>query len=273
MPARYALAGLLDREREAGNLLSAFRQQLSGGRSYPPISFADGLQTLPAALADTYADRVRLETPVTAIRRVGADDAADAPGSDAGSGPYALDTADGTVTVESVVVTTPADAAADLLAGVAPTAAALSELRYNPLALVHLRADCDREGYGYQVGFDEDLHTLGASWNASMFDRDGVYTVFLGGMHEPDLVDEDDDTLGSIAAREFETVMGAPASVLNVSRLERGFPAYDESWAALDDLSLPDGVRLATNYTARMGVPSRVREARELAEELATRYR
>jgi len=29
-----------------------------------------------------------------------------------------------------------------------------------------------------------------------------------------------------------------------------------------------DGIELATNYTARMGIPSRVREAREIATEL-----
>jgi oxygen-dependent protoporphyrinogen oxidase len=121
---------------------------------------------------------------------------------------------------------------------------------------------------GYQVGFGEDLRTLGCSWNASLFDRDGVYTVYLGGMHDPEILRESDEFLAETAAREFRTVTGAEPTAIDVSRLERGFPAYDESWAALDALDLPAGVHLATNYTARMGVPGRIREARELAADL-----
>ena len=65
--------------------------------------------------------------------------------------------------------------------------------------------------------------------------------------------------------------MGVQPRVLNVSRLQRGFPAYDETWAALDDLEVPEGVHLATNYTARLGLPARIREGKRLAERFAAR--
>jgi len=142
-------------------------------------------------------------------------------------------------------------------------------LTYNPLAVVHLLAESDREGFGYQVALGEDLHTLGVSWNASMFDREDLYTVFLGGMHEPRMVDRPEDEIGRIAAEEFTAVMDAPAELLNVTTRERWFPAWDRSWDALAGFETPEGVHLATNYTARMGIPSRVREARELADRLA----
>jgi oxygen-dependent protoporphyrinogen oxidase len=133
-----------------------------------------------------------------------------------------------------------------------------------------MESDLDHDGKGYQVGYDEDLHTLGVSFN-SLFDRDGLYTAFLGGMHEPRLVDDRTEKLGRIATREFETVTGASASVVDVARLDPGFPAWDESWWALEDIEMPDDLVLATNYTDRMGIPSRVREARDLAERLAER--
>jgi oxygen-dependent protoporphyrinogen oxidase len=142
-------------------------------------------------------------------------------------------------------------------------------LNYNPLALVFLAADHGREGKGYQVGYGEELHTLGVSWNTYLFDRDGVNTAFLGGMHEPDLVEASDDRLAAIASEEFERVVGEPAAVIDVARLSPGYPAWDHSWWALKDLKLPPDVFLATNYTGRMGIPSRVREARELAEQFA----
>jgi len=64
-------------------------------------------------------------------------------------------------------------------------------------------------------------------------------------------------------------VTGAAAAAVDVHRLDRGFPAWDGSWGALDEVALPPEIRVATNYTGRMGVPSRVREARRLAGELA----
>lgn len=256
MPARHALSGLREREAETHSLLRAFLQRVGGGRSFPPASFTEGLQQLPRALADRYADRVWLGRPVRGIE----------PSSDGG---YLLDTPDGTEAVDQVVVTTPAPVAAELLDGVARGVEGLADLTYNPLAQVSLRADLDRPGLGYQIGYGEVLHTLGVSWNAQMFGRDGLYTAFLGGMHEPEIFEESDETLGEIAAREFETVTGAPATAFDVNRLNRGFPAWDETWDAIDRVETPDGVHLATNYTARMGIPSRIREAKRLAARLA----
>ena len=256
MPAGYAPSPLLDLERRDGSLLvPAVKTALDTG-SRPPITFEEGLETLPRGLYRATADRVHLDRPATGLR-------ADGDG-------YVLETPDGQERVDRVVLTTPADVSADLLTEVAPDAAdRLDRLAYNPLALVSLVADLDREGFGYQVGLDADLRTLGVSWTASLFGRDGLYTAFLGGMSDPEALEMDDDALGDLAAREFREVTGASAEVLDVARLERGFPAWDRTWRHLDGLELPDGVALATNYTARMGIPGRLREARSLAGELA----
>jgi len=259
MPAAYALEGLLDREAEAGSLLAAFRQRVGGGHESPPISFREGNQQLPEAIYAAHADRIELGTPVTDIASLGTDD----------EGPYLLETPDSTHLVQQVVVTTPASVASDLLGGLAEGADGLDELLYNPLALVFLDADHSRTGKGYQVGYGEDLHTLGVSWNAQLFGRDGVQTVFLGGMHEPALVEASDDRLARIAREEYEQVMGVDASVIEVARLDVGFPAWDQSWWGLEELQLPPEITLATNYTARMGIPSRVREAESVAARLA----
>jgi oxygen-dependent protoporphyrinogen oxidase len=102
----------------------------------------------------------------------------------------------------------------------------------------------------------------------SLFGRENLYTAFLGGMSDPEVMDEDDGTLEATAEAEFEAVLDVPAEAIGINRL-RAYPAYDTSWSALEDLELPDDVHLATNYTARMGVPSRTREAKRLARELA----
>ena len=288
MPAGHALSGLLKLEERDGSLLKAAVKRTAGGRDSPPaISFDDGLKRLPEALAAAHADRVRLETPVTAVRELRES------ASEAGTRGYEVETLDESAEFDDVVLTTPADLTADLVADISSASAeALRELTYNPLVLVYLRADLEKEGdvdpdaLGYQVGYGEALRTLGVSWNASMFDRDvrareasasssraersdGVFTCFFGGMHDPAVFKESDECIGEIATAEFESVTGAEADVLAVNRLRRGFPAYDASWDAIERIDLPEGVRLATNYTARMGVPSRIREAEQVAEELS----
>ncbi|WP_336325903.1 protoporphyrinogen oxidase [Halovenus sp. HT40] len=261
MPAAYALDSLMEREEKAGSFLQAFRKRVGQGQKAPPASMEEGMQQLPNAVAEAYSDRIELETPVTDLEPV-----------ERSTGTmYRVETPAGTEEFDHVVCTTPASATADLLDGIATGVEDLDSLRYNPLALVYLESDLGREGFGYQVGYGEDLHTLGSSWNASMFDRDGVHTIFLGGMHEPELLEENDERLAEIAQEEFETVTGAESSVIDVARLEPGFPAWDQSWWTLEDVETPEGIDLATNYTARMGIPSRVREAQELAESLTER--
>ncbi|MFB6119930.1 MAG: protoporphyrinogen oxidase [Halobacteriaceae archaeon] len=256
MPAGYAPSPILDLERRSGSLLRPAIETAFDNESKPPISFTDGMQALPRALHEEHADRVRLDTPVTAVREV--------------EDGYRIETEAGAEPVDDVVLTTPADATADILDELVPDAAArLRRLNYNPLALVYLDADHAREGFGYQVRREEGLRTLGVSWNASLFDRDGVHTAFLGGMNDSEILDESDDFLGTVASEEFRQVMGVESDVIDVVRLDRGFPAWDRSWRHLDDLELPDGVHLATNYTARMGLPGRIREAASLADELS----
>ncbi|GAB6860634.1 protoporphyrinogen oxidase [Haloplanus litoreus] len=257
MPGEYALRTMRRMERSGSLVRAAVHRRLDGKERQPPISFAEGMAQLPRALYEHNADRVELET---AVEHVAAD----------GTG-YRLDTEDGSYAVDRVVLTARADVTAGLLDSVDPeSASALRRLYYNPLAYVHLVSEADPDGFGYQVRHDESLRTLGVTWNASLFDRDGVYTCFLGGMKHPGMIDRSDEELGRIASEEFETVMGVSAEAVNVTRHPRGMPAYDGSWAAMEAVDPPDGVTLATNYTGRMGVPARVREARRLAEAFAT---
>ncbi|WP_137284436.1 protoporphyrinogen oxidase [Halorussus salinisoli] len=269
MPTEYSLAKALDAAGIEGSVLTSVARKVLAGRDAPPIvSFDAGLQRLPEALAETHSESVRLETPVREVRRA---EGHDGEGDRAG---LVVETTDGEEYVDDLVVTTPADVTADLLGDLAPdSAAALRELNYNPQAVVHLHSEADLTGAGYQVQYDEAFLTLGVTWNASLLGRDGVYTCYLGGSRNPELVEESDDELASVAVEEFEEITGHSARALSVRRLRRGMPAYDRSWSALDRVSAPQGVRLCTNYTARAGIPGRVREAKRVAEELADRGR
>jgi oxygen-dependent protoporphyrinogen oxidase len=266
MPAGYAPSPLLKLEARAGSLLKpALKRALENERT-PPATLAGGLQRLPDALYEANADVVERERPVEAIEEA--------------SEGYRLVTPDGMEIVDEVVVTTPAGVSADLLADLAPDAAdRLRGLNYNPLAMAYLRADVDRKGFGYKRAHGEELRTRGVSWNGGLFGpgersggletREGLFTVYLGGMDDPGIVEADDDTIGDVATTEFEQVMGVESEVLAVRRLRPGFPAWDTSWRALEGFEVPEGIHFATNYTDRMGLPGRVTQAERLAEQLA----
>lgn len=280
MPARHALSGMLKLEAREGSLLKPALARIAFGKTPPPISFEDGLQTLPRALSATHREHVHLGTPVTAIRQAGRTDGdgyrepADGTDDTSGTGEsgFVLVTPEAEHEFDRVVVTADARTTGDLIGGIEGVRGieGLRSLRYNPLAVVHLESGFRGEGFGYQIRWDEGFDTLGVTWNASLFDRENVYTAFLGGMDGEEILDENDATIGNVAAREFEAVLGHSAAVLSVTRWEQGVPAYDGSWDALDSLSLPEGVNLPTNYTARAGVSGRIAQAKRLAERLAS---
>ncbi|WIV67240.1 protoporphyrinogen oxidase [Natrialbaceae archaeon AArc-T1-2] len=257
MPAEHSLSRLLELESRTGSLLRAAIDRLvRGDETPPPVSFVSGMQTLPNALYEAHRPYVHLRSPVTSIEH--ADDG------------YVLAAGGRTTTVDDVVVTAPAPAAATILEGLeGASVASLRELTYNSLVLVFLEAEASLEGFGYQVRRDEALTTRGVTFNESLFGRDGVYTAFMGGMSDPGAVDRSDDELATVARREFRTVTGVDADVLEVTTLPDVIPAFDTSWAALEDVSLPEGVTIASNYTDRIGIPGRLRQARRIADRLA----
>jgi oxygen-dependent protoporphyrinogen oxidase len=251
-------------ELSLGHVLREFRIGRSlllpllkrGGSIATPAacSFREGMRALPDALYAANRANVRLGTPVRALRRDGAG--------------YALETDGDTVRAGHVVVSVPAPAAARLLAGVAPEAAArIGTLTYNPLAVVHAYAETDLRGLGYQVSLAETLATRGVTFNDSLFGRKGVYTIYLGGAKNPEVVALPDEQVAGIALREFRQVTGFDARTLSVAR-ER-MPAWDRSWAATRGLTLPAGVHVAANWESRPGIPGRLHQARTLARKLA----
>ena len=227
-----------------------------GGSIDPPaaVSFRAGMQALPDALYAAHRANVRLGTPVRDLRR--------------SAGGYQLSLDGCEVVAREVVVTTSPGAAASLLYHAAPDASArIGSLTCNPLAVVHLHAETELRGLGYQVSLAEPLATRGVTFNDSLFGRTGVYTAYLGGAKRPEVVEWSDERIWETAVGEFREVTGYDARPIAVAR-ER-MPAWDVSWRALRGLTLPPGVHLAANWESRPGIPGRLAQAKRLAERLA----
>ncbi len=272
MRATDALARALEEAGVGGSLLLAFLRFSRRRDALPPgITFREGMATLPRALAAAAGERLRLGTPVRALRPSGGARDTGKSGKSGGpgnTGRWRVETAEGPVDADGVVLALAADRAAALLRESRPEVAErLARLRYNPLAVVHLRSDARLEGLGHQVAFGEALETRGVTWNHSAYGREGLYTAYLGGMWNPELPTRPDEEIAAIATREFEALAGRDAEALHVHRTR--VPAWDRTWAALDGLRLPAGLHPCAAWWGRPGIPGRVRAARRLAEELA----
>ncbi len=226
-----------------------------GGRIHAPraCNFKEGMETLPRALASALGDRLELESPVEKLEPRGED--------------WSIQVAGREVRADAVVLTAPAPVTAGLLADAAPRSAEkLRQLRYNPLGVVHLDAETDLEGLGFQVAFTEDLFLRGVTFNDSLFGRPDVYTAYLGGARHPEVEGMGAEQLAEIAEDEFERCTGFEARTLSVEH-ER-MPAWDSSWRALTDFELPDGIHVAANWWSRPGLPGRLAEAGRVAATL-----
>ena len=266
MPVEHSLARAFDHMGVSQSLLVWLVRSRLRGRTPPPVvTFRNGMQSLPNAIFDHYPDGLYVDEPVqTIVER---------------SAGYELQTADRSMSVDTVVVTTPAARAASLMREIAPdAAAALDSLTYNSFATVHLHApDATHDGAGHTIPLSEGFQTRGVTWNATLFGasgakagRAGVYTCFLGEVARGSILELTDEQLAHWAIDEFQRVTGNPSSALRVSRIRPGMPAYDYTWDALKRLSLPTGLHLCANYTARAGIPGRVSAAEKLGESLTT---
>lgn len=260
MYVRHSLASTMERMGISRSILwRFFRGSFNRAAAPAAISFREGMEALPRAFHREVAHRVHLSTPTTELRR-----APDGVG-------WLVSTEGGeTFEVDRVVLTVPAERAAELLHREAPTAAArLGLLRYNRLAVVHLEGPKGQlHGLGYQVAYGSRIRTRGVTWNDSAMGRPGVFTAYLGGARDPELLELDDGEIGDIARREFQEVTGLDTEPLNVSRMR--IPSWDRSWTLLEGMALPEGIYLCSNYESRVGIPGRITRASMMVRELTS---
>ena len=267
----------LDRwEKEKGSLLRGAigeRRRTRTDGPAPPrglLSFREGLQALPRALAARLGKRLETATRVRGLRPI--------PG-----GGWEITTTSRVRTAERAILATPTTQAARLLEPFAPEAArVLSEIPHPSLAVLHFSwalADLPRplDGFGHLVVPQPDRRVLGAVWSSSLFDGrapagQALVTAFLGGARDPQSAALSDDALTAIAARELAAALGArrePRLVL-LTRYARAIPQYVAGHAArlkvLEETETRfPGLTLLGNYRGGVSVGDVVRNAESLA--------
>ena len=230
LAARSAFPMLVQWEREHGSLLRGAFASRPRGPSRPKLprgllSFRDGLETLPRALAASLGPRLSLSIPV---RRLSPD----------GAG-WRVETEQESLAADRVVVAAPAAEAARLLESIDPQAArALSELPQPPLAVLHLAWPATAfpsplSGFGHLVVPTADRRILGAVWSSCLFagrtpQGEVLLTAFAGGSRDPAAAALSDSELLELAARDLCSSLGARSAprLIRVTRHARAIPQY-----------------------------------------------
>jgi len=258
-------------DRDHGGLLRgavAERKKTPRDRSIPRglLSFREGLETLPKALAASLGTRLETETRVESVTPLQ-------------GGGWRLSTSRGERSAAQVVLTTPAWEAARLVRPFAPDAAdALAGIPHPFLAVVHVSiplAALPRplHGFGHLVVPQEGRRILGAVWSSSLFsgrapDGQALVTVFLGGARDPEAAVLSDQELTAIAARDTAAALEAreePRSV-SITRYARSIPQYVAGHVARMEIlaraeSRWSGLTFLGNYRGGVSVGDVVKQA------------
>ena len=234
LSARHAFPALWKAEHEHGSLLKAQRaaareKRLRGEPAGPPpvISFADGLATLPRALAAALPPgTLRLDAPVTRLSPTSAG--------------WILD-AEPATRFSQVLVCLPAPALARLEIGApgAPTSlASLDHLEHPPVTSLFLgyrRGDVAHplDGFGLLLPTAERRPLLGVLFNSTLFagrapEGHVALTVLLGGARHPELAGRPLEDQLPLVQKELASLLGARGEPVFMRRSHwpRAIPQY-----------------------------------------------
>lgn len=266
-------------ERDYGSLirgaLQANKSKKPGKRPYALLGFSEGMAALPRALAGQLpTEAVRLNTVVSALE------------PDANGYRCHLDSGE-IIEATSVVIATPADVTADLLAPVnAGSADILRQIPYAPIAVVHLgfrAGDIPHplDGFGFLVPRTEQIPLLGSIWSSSLFpdripDDHVLLTCFLGGATAPEWSECTDEELIAQAVRDLSAVFQATRlapGFATVFNWRRGIPQYtlghrDRIARLQENISKHPGLALAGNYLAGVSLNDCVLSGNRAAEKI-----
>ncbi|GBE14801.1 MAG TPA: protoporphyrinogen oxidase [Proteobacteria bacterium] len=234
-------------------------------------SFKEGISVLSDKLADDLGDCLHTGDEVVTVNRF--------------NGRWKIRTKRRDFEADTVVLATPAHAAAGILSGVSSTCADIvARIPYSPMAIVGLGYDikdlaAPPSGFGYLIPSVEHRRILGALWTSSIFPGHRapkgkvLIRVITGGArdHSTPLLDE--SSLLKIVGSEIEGTMGLTAKpeFVVIHRWEKAIPMYTVGHMerlSLAEASLPKGIFLAGNAYRGIGINDCVRESKVVADRV-----
>jgi oxygen-dependent protoporphyrinogen oxidase len=276
-------------ESEHGSLTRALFAKMreakkTGSRSAGPAgpggtltTFSGGMVRLTDRLAESAGNRLLLKRPLQTLEREGP--------------AHILNTENGVIEAEAILLALPAERAARLMMRLAPEAVApLAATPTAPIAVVMLGYNDKNafgrpvSGFGFLVPRGEDASLLGTLYCHDIFpgqSPDGwlFLRAMVGGARSPEAVGLDDDALTSRVRASLARVFSAdpePDRVWIV-RWEQGISQYTvghlDRVAAAEAAARTAGIELAGSPYRGVSVNDCIKQARAAAARLAKRLR
>ncbi len=235
---RAAFPQLHEAERSTGSVIRGMMRAAKskpGPKQRPTLqSFRDGNETLIKALAANIGPALRCGVEITAIQQ-------DSAGNPQSGERFVVDakTTNGTETIiaDRLVLAVPTYVAAKLLRS--EIASPFEEIEYASLAVISLgyqrqEVGHSLEGFGFLVPRSENLRTLGAVWNSSLFPNRApqgsvLLTSFIGGATDPQAVALSTEEMVSMVHRELAPILSIrnKPTFSNVEIYPRALPQYN----------------------------------------------
>ncbi len=265
----------------AGVLISKLLGRSSAMNAHT-FSFKQGMQTLPQVLAD--------HPNITCHRgyRVNSLNPSKMPKTNTMGWQVNADTDHGerSVTVQQLVLSVPANVAAQLLKPLnSSLAKLLSEIQYAPLNVVHtgfaqqvIKQPLDASGF--LVPRNNQAKINGNLWLSSAFAKraptnKALLSSYLGGMRRPEAVEWDDQHSIDVVCDDLQKLMGINSTpeFVHIDRHPQALPLYygdylGRSRAIIDMVRNYSGLHLQANYIGGVSVRDRLNQSHQTAQAI-----
>ena len=261
---------LLEAERDRGSVMGGARREAGGGSGDARergVGAARGFSALRGGMS-TLVDALERRLPANSVEYGSPVESLN--GSDAGA----------------IVIAAPAFVAARLLepidAEAARLCAAVPYVSTASVALAWPRAAVPHplDGSGFVVARrHSDVRITACTWVSSKWESrapggHALLRAFIGGAHDPDVVDLSDDELVAIVRRDLQHVMGidAPPSLARVYRWRNAgaqhVVGHLDRVAEIERRLAPRGIFVAGSGFRATGIPDCITDARRAAADV-----
>ncbi|WP_309383316.1 protoporphyrinogen oxidase [Cerasicoccus frondis] len=270
LSAQHAFPMLAEAENSAGSVIRGMIQKRKAKRANgetfksATVSFKDGMQALPEAIASKLGDQLKLSADIISVEQ-----------TDAG---WSVTWRNATGDVETCVadelyLTVPAHALATLPLPqkVSHELSPLSSIEYPPVASVALGFDLNQidhplDGFGGLIPAVEKRQALGVLFSSTLFPGrapvgKALLTVFVGGARQPELAGKPPSEIQDIALHELNNLLGVTGEpeFAEVTVWPRAIPQYNVGYGEfLDTISQVEktcpGLHLLGNYRGGISV-------------------
>ncbi|MCU0440127.1 MAG: protoporphyrinogen oxidase [Raineya sp.] len=266
---QYTFPSLVEMESQYGSILKGLKKNKSTERKRV-ISFKNGMQTLPKALA-TKTKIIYSEKGVQEINRLN-------------DKTWEVVTSETTYQASKVILTTTTHQASQFFVKSNPKfGESLQKIAYAPMVAVHTvyyKNDLKMplNGFGALHPSKEGLFSLGHVWSSSVFsgrckENEVLFTTFVGGSRGYEKTRMEDHQIMAKVQKELRELYGVQTLPVSqrLFRWEKALPQYDkyiiESYEIAESLE-QQHLYICANWKGGVSIPDCIKKAKTLAEKL-----